>query len=72
VSDPPEAEHPKPETDQKGCEFIKGKIDGFVKSPLCPLIVIPAKAGIHSFQANMDSRFRGNDSVFDFLRFHQD
>ena len=47
------------------------KFDGFVKSPLGPLIVIPAKAGIQSFQAIMDSRLRGNDSIFDFLRFHQ-
>ena len=56
-----------------GCQPKNDKIknDGFVKSPLCPLIVIPAKAGIQSFQVIMDSRFRGNDSIFDFLRFHQ-
>ena len=51
--------------------FADNNIDGFVKSPLYPLIVIPAKAGIHSFQVIMDSRFRGNDSICDFLRFHQ-
>jgi len=35
-------------------DFIKNKktkshtdIDGFVKSPFCPIFVIPAKAGIH-------------------------
>ena len=39
------------------------KFDGFVKSPLGPLIVIPAKAGIQSFQAIMDSRFHWNDKV---------
>jgi hypothetical protein len=33
------------------------KLDGFVKGPLCPLIVIPAKAGIPSFQAITDSHF---------------
>jgi hypothetical protein len=48
------------------------KIDGFIKSPLGPLIVIPAKAGIQSFQAIMDSCLRRNDAIFDFLRFRQD
>jgi hypothetical protein len=47
------------------------KIDGFVKSPLGPFIVIPAKAGIQSFQAIMDSCLRRNDTIFDFLRFRQ-
>jgi hypothetical protein len=28
-------------------------------------IVIPAKAGIHFTQPNMDSRFRGNDGLID-------
>ena len=46
-------------------------VDGFVKSPLGPLIVIPAKAGILSFQAIMDSCLRRNDSIFDFLRIRQ-
>jgi hypothetical protein len=46
-------------------------IDGFVKSPLGPLIVIPAKAGIQAFQAIMDSCLRRNDAIFDFLRFRQ-
>ncbi len=35
------------------------------------LNVIPAKAGIQSFQAVMDSRFRGSDTIFVFLRIHQ-
>ena len=47
------------------------KFDAFVKSPLQPLSVIPAKAGIQLFQALLDSRFRGSDVVFDFLRVHQ-
>jgi len=55
------------------------KLDGFVKSPICPIIVIPAKAGIQLFQGIMDSRspigvedrFRGSDSIFDSLRDHQ-
>ena len=47
------------------------KYDAFVKSPLQPLSVIPAKAGIQLFQALLDSRFRGSDVVFDFLRVHQ-
>jgi hypothetical protein len=49
---------------------IKG--DGFVKSPKIPFTVIPAKAGIQSFQAvadHLDSGFHRND---DFLRVHQD
>ena len=45
---------------------IKG--DGFVKSQIYSLIVIPAKAGTRSIQAIMDSRFSGSDSIFDFLR----
>jgi hypothetical protein len=48
---------------------ILANIDGFVKRPQYPSIVIPAKAGIQSFQAITDSRFRGNDFVFDFLQF---
>jgi hypothetical protein len=35
------------------------KLDGFVKSPLCPLIVIPAKAGIQSFQVIWIPAFAG-------------
>jgi len=31
-------------------------------------IVIPAKAGIQSFQSLMDSRFRGNDKVGVFFK----
>ena len=38
----------------------------------CTLIVIPAKAGIQSFQVIMDSCLRRNDLIFDFLRYHQD
>ena len=43
-----------------------GKFDGIVKSPIYPLNVIPAKAGIQLFQTLMDSRFRGSDTLFDF------
>jgi len=45
--------------------------DGFVKSQKVPLSVIPAKAGIQSFQALLDSRLRGSDECGDFLRMHQ-
>jgi hypothetical protein len=31
------------------------------KNPFRPLVVIPAKAGIQSFQGILDSRFRGSD-----------
>ena len=47
------------------------KYDGFVKSPKIPFSVIPAKAGIQSFQAvtdHLDSGFHRSD---DFLRVHQ-
>jgi len=43
---------------------------GFVKSPFCPIFVIPAEAGIQYYQvitSSLDSRFRGSD---DFLRGH--
>jgi hypothetical protein len=52
-------------------EYSTPNSDGFVKSPLGPLIVIPAKAGIQSFHAIMDSRLRRNDAIFDFLRLRQ-
>ena len=45
-------------------------VDGLVKSSLHSLFVIPAKAGIQLLQALLDSRFRGRDSYFDFLRVH--
>jgi hypothetical protein len=35
------------------------------------IIVNPAKAGIRSFQDNMDFRLSGNDAISDFLRFRQ-
>jgi len=46
-------------------------IRGFVKSLFYPLFVIPAKAGIQLNQEVLDSRLRGSDGFFDFLRFHQ-
>jgi hypothetical protein len=47
------------------------KFDGFVKSPFCPIFVIPAKAGIQLIQAVLDSCFRRSDGFSDFLRDHQ-
>ncbi len=41
-------------------------IDEFVKSPFCPIFVIPAKAGIQLFHVVMDSRLRGSDGDFGF------
>jgi hypothetical protein len=35
------------------------RVDGFVKRPLCPLIVIPVKAGTHSFQPLWIPAFAG-------------
>ena len=45
--------------------------DGLVKSRFYPLSVIPAKAGIQLNQEVLDSRLRGSDGFFDFLRDHQ-
>ena len=48
------------------------KIDGLVKSPVGPLFVIPAKAGIQLIQIVLDSCFRRSDGFYDFLRDQQD
>jgi hypothetical protein len=50
---------------------IKAKFDELVKSRKIPFSVIPAKAGIQSFQVateHLDSGFHRSD---DFLRVHQ-
>jgi hypothetical protein len=52
-------------------DFSHRKLDGFVKSPRQPFSVIPAKAGIQSFQGFLDSRLRGSDDLADFLRDRQ-
>ena len=43
-------------------------LDTFVKSKNLPFYVIPAKAGIQSFQLVLDSRFHGSD---DFETFYE-
>jgi hypothetical protein len=50
--------------------FQVSNFDGFVKSRFYPVFVIPAKAGIQLNQAVLDSRLRGSDGFFDFLRDH--
>jgi hypothetical protein len=45
--------------------------DELVKSRSFPLSVIPAEAGIHSFQAVLDPGVRRGDDMKDFLRVHQ-
>ena len=52
-------------------EIQNSKLDEPVKSPLCTIFVIPAKAGIQLFQGIIDSRFRRSDGNSDFLRYHQ-
>ena len=47
------------------------KFDVLVKSPFCPIFVIPAKAGIQLFQDILDPGFRRGDDPRDFLRDHQ-
>jgi hypothetical protein len=61
-------------TSKKGITDINGLLfeyDGLVKSPKAPIFVIPAKAGIQSFQLVkilLDPGFHRGD---DFLRVHQ-
>jgi len=47
------------------------KIDEFVRSRKTLFLVIPAQAGIQSFQGLLNSRLRGSDDLKDFLRIHQ-
>ena len=51
--------------------FWRVKFDKLVKSQRIPVFVIPANAGIQETQPLMDSRFRGNDGLGNFLRDHQ-
>jgi hypothetical protein len=53
------------------CGVFEFRIDGFVKSRKKLFSVIPAEAGIQSFQGILDSRLRGRDDLRDFLRTHQ-
>jgi hypothetical protein len=52
-------------------EFRMMKFDAFAKTPKTPFSVIPAQAGIQSFQGLLDSRLRGSDDLGAFLREHQ-
>jgi hypothetical protein len=45
--------------------------DELAKSENPLFFVIPAKAGIQSFRALLDSRLRGSDGLEDFLRGRQ-
>jgi hypothetical protein len=42
-------------------KFQLSAFDGLVKSAPVPVNVIPAQAGIQSFQVFLDSRLRGSD-----------
>jgi hypothetical protein len=53
----------------KPIQFING--DHLAKSHFCPVLVIPAKAGIQLNQPVLGSRLRGSDGFADFLRDHQ-
>ena len=44
-------------------KYLTTNIDAFVKSRKMPFSLIPAKAGIHYFQAFLDSGFRRSDEV---------
>jgi len=48
------------------------RYDDLVKSQKTSFSVIPAKAGIQLFQIVLDSRLRGSDGFWDFLRNRQD
>jgi hypothetical protein len=56
---------------QNQVQGLRFKVDDLVKSRKIPFSVIPAKAGIQCFQAFLDSRLRGSDEFWDFLRVHQ-
>jgi hypothetical protein len=49
----------------------ESKVEELVRSQKPLFFVIPAKAGIQSFLALLDSRLRGSDDLEDFLRDHQ-
>jgi len=50
--------------------FSRGsKIDVLVKSPIGPVFVIPAKAGIQLFQWVLDSGFHRSDDSWTFYEF---
>ena len=51
--------------------YVAPNFDGFVKIRFYPVFVIHAKAGIQLNQKVLDSRLRGSDVLFDFLRVHQ-
>jgi hypothetical protein len=49
-------------------------MDGLVKSVSVPVNVIPAQAGIQSFQVFLDSRLRGSDAsgtFYDVVKFDE-
>jgi hypothetical protein len=50
--------------------FWSFKFDDFVKSRFGAVFVIPAEAGIQLNHAVLDSRLRGSDGSYDFLRVH--
>jgi hypothetical protein len=50
--------------------FSETILDELVRSQKSHFSVIPAKAGIQSFQGLLDSRLRGSDDLGDFLRIH--
>ena len=61
-----------------GLSYVAGRsltnnqlTDTLVKSRKLSVFVIPANAGIQSFQILIDSRFRWSDGLGDFLRVHQ-
>jgi len=47
------------------------KKDDLIKSIKSLAFVTPAKAGVRDSRKQLDSRFRGNDTIFDFLQSHQ-
>jgi hypothetical protein len=51
--------------------YFPHKFDGLVKSRQIPFSVIPAEAGIQSFEAVLDPGVRRGDDLKDLLRLHQ-
>jgi len=53
-------------------QYLDTILDGIVKSLYLSFFVIPAEAGIQSFQAVLDSRLRGSDGKLGFQLTLQD
>jgi hypothetical protein len=49
-------------------QIPKSFSNSLLKKSFAPYVVIPAEAGIQSFQSILDSRLRGSDGKLEFFR----